>query len=472
MNYKEALSYIYSFTDYERGSKYQRDRNENMPRTAALLKLLGNPHRVYTNTLIAGTKGKGSTAAFIERVLREAGIRAGLYTQPDLHTFRERIRVNGHLISEEQVAALIPDIQAAVEQVQASEQFGPFITYEIGTALAFYYFVRQRVQHAVVEVGLGGRLDATNLTHPLVSVITSISYDHMEVLGDTLAKIATEKAGIIKTKGTVVTSAQSLEALLAISAIAQQRHAHLMRVGPLEDDPAQSGVDSGQLPPTSYRYQIQRQSETDQHLTVWTPERKYDDLIIPLLGRHQAENAAAALATLETLRQRGIQWSEHDLREGFHAVHWPARIEIVGQRPAIIVDGAHNADSMSKLIQTLRSTFSFQRLVIVLGVVRSKDLAGIVHSIADVDHVILTRMNNPRAVDLDTLEALFAEQAPHVTTHKYEHSEDAMNFARELANPSDLICATGSLYLAGEVLRWAAAHGATNAASEIEGVDH
>ncbi len=472
MNYKEALSYIYSFTDYERGSKYQRDRNENMPRTASLLKLLGNPHLAYTNTLIAGTKGKGSTAACIERVLREAGIRTGLYTQPDLHTFRERMRVNGRLISEEQVGALIPDIQAAVEQVQASKQFGPFITYEIGTALAFYYFARQQVQHAVVEVGLGGRLDATNLTHPLVSVITSISYDHMEVLGDTLTKIATEKAGIIKTRGTVVTSAQSLEALLAISAIARQRQAHLVRVGPLEGDPAQAGVDSGQLPPVSYRYQIRQQSEMDQHFTVWTPAGKYDDLVIPLLGRHQAENATAALATLEMLRQRGIQWSEHDLREGFHAVHWPARIEIVGQQPAIVVDGAHNADSMSKLMQTLRSTFSFQRLIVVLGVVRSKDLAGIIHALSDVDHVILTRMNNPRAVDLDTLEALFAEHAPTVTTYKYEHSEDAMNFARELARPRDLICATGSLYLAGEVLRWAAAHGAANAASEIEGVDH
>src|SRR5947207_3377579 len=160
MNYQEALAYIYSFTDFERGDKYVRDRNENLPRESSLLALLGNPHVRYSSTHIAGTKGKGSTAALIESVLRLAGVRTGLYTQPDLHTFRERIRVSGRLISEEEVAALIPEIRAAVEAVEARYDFGPFITYEVGTALAFLAFSRQQVQHAVVEVGLGGRLDA------------------------------------------------------------------------------------------------------------------------------------------------------------------------------------------------------------------------------------------------------------------------------------------------------------------------
>src|SRR5215469_8058149 len=248
MNYQEALSYIYSFTDYERGGKYSRKNDENIQREAALLELLGNPHYQYSNTLIAGTKGKGSTSAYIERVLREAGIRTGLYTQPDLHTFRERIRVNGALIPENEVAQLIPEIRVAVEQVQSREIFEPFITYEIGTTLALLYFARQQVRHAVVEVGLGGRLDATNVTQPIVSVITSISYDHMEVLGDTLAKIATEKAGIIKPNGIVVTSAQPPEALLAIADIAQQRQARMIRIGPEGIDPAQTAVDEGYLP--------------------------------------------------------------------------------------------------------------------------------------------------------------------------------------------------------------------------------
>lgn len=200
MNYAESLAYLYSLSDFERGGVFTRSPEENLPREERLLEALGNPHLCYSNTLIAGTKGKGSTAAFIERVLREAGLRTGMYTQPDLHTFRERIRVNGHLISEDETAQLLTEIRAAAERVQATGEFGPFITYEIATALALLYFCRRQVQHAVVEVGLGGRLDATNVTRPLVSVITSISYDHMQILGNTLTAIATEKGWHYQTK--------------------------------------------------------------------------------------------------------------------------------------------------------------------------------------------------------------------------------------------------------------------------------
>jgi dihydrofolate synthase/folylpolyglutamate synthase len=472
VNYQEALAYIYGFTDYERGGKYTRDRNENLLRISALLELLGHPHHCYTNTLIAGTKGKGSTAALIESVLRAAGVRTGLYTQPDLHTFRERSRVNGQLISEEEVGLLVPEIRAAVEQLQAQQKFEPFITYEIGTALALLYFARQHVQHAVVEVGLGGRLDATNITHPLVSVITSISYDHMNILGDTLAKIATEKAGIIKQDGVVVTSAQSPEALLAIAAIARQRNARMIRVGPAQHDPAQSEVDAGDLPALSYRYHIQSQSEAGECFAVSTPEHAYTDLVIPLLGAHQVENAAVALATLEELRTQGIAWDEDALRRGLASVHWPARIQVVSHEPTIVVDGAHNADSMQKLLDTLRSTFKPRRLIVVLGVNKDKDLARMIKTLSDIDSVVLTRADNPRACQVEDLRALFAEHAPRVTTYTEALSNHALNRARSLAEHDDLVVATGSLYLAGEALRWAADHGDKQAASEIEGVDH
>ncbi|HEX4205663.1 MAG TPA: folylpolyglutamate synthase/dihydrofolate synthase family protein [Ktedonobacteraceae bacterium] len=472
MDYKEALSYIYSFTDYERGGVYKRDRNENMPRTASLLALLDNPHLAYSNTLVAGTKGKGSTSALIERVVREAGLKTGLYTQPDLHTFRERMRVNGQLISEQEVAELIPTVRRAVDQVLAQHDFGPFITYEIGTALAFSYFAHQHVQHTVVEVGVGGRLDATNLTQPLVSVITSISYDHMEVLGDTLTKIATEKAGIIKPDGIVVTSAQSPEALLAIAKVAGERHARLLRVGPVDNDPAQSEVDAGLLPPLSYRYREQWHTERGQGFSVQTPKRVYTNLEIPLVGAYQVENATAALATLEMLRTRGIEWDEAALRRGFQAVRWPARIEVVGHDPTMIVDGAHNADSMQKLMQALRSSFQFRRLLVVLGVKRSKDLSGMMRELAAADTVILTKMHNPMAADLEDLAKVLREYAPEVKVEMREESTKALDLARQLASPKDLICATGSLYLAAEALRWAASHGAQNAADEIEGVDH
>src|SRR5690348_8976530 len=170
MNYQEAIAYLYSLSDFERGGPFSHEPEKNLPREARLLAAVGNPQQSYSCTLIAGTKGKGSTAACIERVLREAGLRTGLYTQPDLHTFRERMRVNGKLISEEEVAALV----AAVEQIERLHEFGPYITYEVATALALLYFARQHIDHAVLEVGLGGRLDATNVTQPLVSVIASI----------------------------------------------------------------------------------------------------------------------------------------------------------------------------------------------------------------------------------------------------------------------------------------------------------
>jgi dihydrofolate synthase / folylpolyglutamate synthase len=472
MNYQEALAYLYSLSDFERGGPYTRNREENLARESRLLELLGNPQNNYTCTLIAGTKGKGSTAAYIERVLREAGLRTGLYTQPDLHTFRERMRVNGQLISEQEVAALVHEVRAAAEDMLARHEFGPLNTYQVATALAFLFFSRKQVDHAVLEVGLGGRLDATNVTHPLVSVITSISYDHMQILGNTLAQIAGEKAGIIKPGGVVVTSAQASEALRVIAAVSQRQHARMIRVGSADFDPAQAEVESGLLPAPGYRYRLEKRSEERQYFTVWTPERMYIGLGIPLAGQHQLENATAALAALEMLRQQGISWDERALRDGLRLVRWPARIEVVGHNPTIVVDGAHNADSMEKLMQTLHSSFPMHRLLVVLSPNNDKDLVGIVRALADIDSVVLTRMKNPRAATIEQMQALFAEYAPHVEVHTTSDSNAAMDLALDLAESDDLICATGSLYLAAEVLRWAAARGDKIAAETIEGVDH
>jgi dihydrofolate synthase/folylpolyglutamate synthase len=474
VNYQEALAYLYSLSNFERGGPFTRNPEENLPRESRLLEALGNPQLSYTKTLIAGTKGKGSTAAYIERVLREAGVRTGLYTQPDLHTFRERIRVKGRLISEAEVAELTPIIRTAAGAIQQRQEFGPFIfiTYEIATALALYYFHRQHVQHAVLEVGLGGRLDATNVTHPLVSVIASISYDHMQILGETLTEIATEKAGIIKQDGVVVTSARFPEALLAIAAVCQRQHARMIRIGAANGDPAQAEVELGRLPALSYRYQLEERTEEHQRFTAWTPERMYTSLEIPLAGQHQLENATLALATLEVLRNQGISWDEQALREGMRNVRWPARIDVVEHNPTIVVDGAHNADSMEKLLLALHDSFALHRLIVVLSLARDKDLAGVARALAHVDVVILTRMVNPRAATIEGMQEAFAEHAPHVELYTTQDSRSAMNLALGLAGSSDLICATGSLYLAGEVLRWAASRGDTVAAASIEGVDH
>lgn len=475
MNYSEALDYIYGLTDFERSGKFRNDREQHVLREGRLLHDLGDPHRAYSCTLIAGTKGKGSTSACVESVLRAAGVRTGLFTQPDLHTFRERIRVRGRLISEEEVVNLLPEVRAAVEQIDREHIFNPFIPYEVTAALALLYFQRQAVQHAVLEVGIGGRLDATNVTQPLVSVIASISYDHMHVLGNTLAKIATEKAGIIKEGRVVVTSAQSPEALLVIARVAQERRARLVRVGSAEGDPAQAEVDAGLLPALSYRYQSVIKRVEGQIFNVETPQGDYEGLEIPLLGLHQLENATLALATLEALRASGrseCAWDEADLRQGLREVRWSARLEIVGQRPTLVVDGAHNADSIEKLIKTIRDLFSFRRLLVVLGTNADKDLPGMITALAGIDHVILTRARNPRSATLARMHDLFGQLAPEVQISSVEESEEAMDLACRLASPDDLICATGSLYLAAEVLRWAAAHGNTRVAASIEGVDH
>jgi len=472
MNYQESLAYLYSLSDFERTGHYTRNPEENLPREAYLLAQLGYPQQSYACTLIAGTKGKGSTAAFIEQVLRMAGLRTGLYTQPDLHTFRERIRVDGRLISENEMSELLTEIRSVVVRIQQEQKFGPFITYEVATALALLYFSRQSVQHAVLEVGLGGRLDATNVTEPLVSVITSISYDHMQILGNTLTSIATEKAGIVKPGGLVVTSAQSPEALLAIAAVCHNQHANLVRIGPSADDLAIAEVSAGQLPAPSYTYRLEKRTEELQTFTIWAPEHTYERLEIPLAGDHQLENATAALATLELLHNKGIAWDETVLRAGFQAVHWPARIEVIGHAPTVVVDGAHNADSMQKLLQALRTSFTGERLIVILSTNHDKDLVGIVRALAGINIVILTRMVNPRAATIEQLKSVFVEHAPNVRLYTAPTSSQAMDLALDLANDNDLVCATGSLYFAAEVLRWSASRGNKLIASAIEGVDH
>ena len=234
LSYGEALAWLYGFSDTERTGKFtgkfSRDREDNIARMRALLSFLDDPQRTYSVTHIAGTKGKGSTAALLASILRAAGIATGLYTQPDLHTFRERIQLDGRIISEAEVARLVPIVRAATEALDPA--LGSLITYDVGTALAFLAFREAGMRHAVVEVGLGGRLDATNVVDPMATAITSISYDHMEVLGHTLAEIAREKAGIIKHGIPILTSARAPEALEVIARIAAERDAPLMRIGP------------------------------------------------------------------------------------------------------------------------------------------------------------------------------------------------------------------------------------------------
>ncbi len=246
----------------------------------------------------------------------------------------------------------------------------------------------------------------------------------------------------------------------------------MVRIGPLDEDSAQAEVNAGRLPALAYQYQVLEQSEDGQRFRVQTPEGVYEDLFTPLLGVHQIENATVAIATLEMLRLRGIDWSEQALRKGIERVHWPARMQVVGHSPTIVVDGAHNGDSLQKLLATLRATFTYHRLIVVLGINKDKDLVRMIEALAGIDEVVLTHANNPRAVSASALQELFTEYAPGVVVRVAESSNEALDMAFASADAGDAICVTGSLYLAAEGLRWAAARGDVTSAADIQGIDH
>jgi dihydrofolate synthase/folylpolyglutamate synthase len=429
MNYQEALDYILSFADYER-----------LPRSALvwdlrrierLLERLGNPQDAARSVHIAGTKGKGSTAAMIASMLTQAGYGVGLYTSPHLFSFTERIQADGQPIAEDVFARLTGSLKPEVEVVNLGD-LGELTTFEILTALAFAYFWEVRVDYQVLETGLGGRLDATNVVRPEVCVITSISFDHMDVLGDTLAKIATEKAGIIKPGSSVVCSPQFPEVMEVIERTCRERGVRLVRVG---TEVAWHEVDA---------------SPDGQSFHLKGLEREYD-LSMPLLGGHQLENAATAVAAVETLAGMGAKVSPESIAAGLKQVHWPGRLQVLRREPWVIVDCAHNAYSVKRLGEALRRYFSYDRIILVLGVSSDKDVAGIVAEAAYLTgEVIITRSRNPRAVESKVLANEFSKWG--IVPRMAESVAAAMKLALAEARTGDLICAAGSVFVIAEAM--------------------
>ncbi|HLV97711.1 MAG TPA: folylpolyglutamate synthase/dihydrofolate synthase family protein [Ktedonobacterales bacterium] len=436
----ETTRWLSTFHDSERGGQFVADGEGSLNRERALLARLGNPQRAYTITHIAGTKGKGSTSAMLAAMLHAAGMRTGLYTQPDLHTWHERIRLNEQTITEAEALHFLPPLKDALARLDA----GSYLTYEVVTALALLAFQDAHVEQAVIEVGLGGRLDATNVVEPAVTVITSISYDHMAFLGPTLADIAREKGGIIKPGIPLVCSAQAPEAVEVLTRICAERGAPLLRVGP-------AGT-----PGCAYQYQPLTAESDRQWGDIQTPQRTYRNLELRLLGTHQLENATAAIAAAEQLQQAGASIDEAAIRQGLQAVNWPGRLQVIGQQPWVVVDGTHNADSFAKLFAALRRHFPFKRLLLVVGVMADKDLAGIVSEIAQagVDEVFVTPLDHPRSAQPDRIAKLLEAQLPLIDIHTDPNSAEALAHAKAAAWPLDLICVAGSVALAGEALRW------------------
>jgi len=435
MDYQAALKYILSFTDFERspGVVYSA-ANFDLRRMEELLERLGNPHLRVRSIQVAGTKGKGSTAAMIASALSAAGYCAGFYTSPHLHTFRERISIDGRNITEDEFTAITERLKPEVDAVNLRRAHGDLTTFEVLTAMAFTYFSDKAVDFQVLEVGLGGRLDATNVVKSEVCVITSISFDHVEILGHTLAQIAGEKAGIIKPGATVVTSPQQQEAMGKIEEACRQNGARLIAVG--------RDVTWHKIAADMNR----------QSLTIRGQRDSYD-LTIPLLGEHQLENAASAVAALEALASRGVIIPRQSIVGGLAKVHWPGRLEVLSRKPLFIVDGAHNADSARRLREALKQYFDFERMILVIGVSSDKDMAGIVSELAPLATLaIATCSRHPRALQPSLLVEHLASSG--VATELTESVAAAVSRALALAGPRDLICATGSLFVAAEAIQY------------------
>ena len=419
MNYRDTLAYIYSYTNYERkGLPKYTMTNYDLARIETLLARLGNPHREFKSLLIAGTKGKGSTAAFCESMIRAAGYRTGLYVSPHLHTFRERIQIGGQPISEADVVRLIQELRPHLEKIPGLTAF------EVITAIAFQAFAEANVELAVLEVGLGGRLDATNVSDPVVAVITSISYDHTQLLGDTLSLIAREKAGIIRPGALVISAPQVPEAMTMIEAVCQGRHAELIVVG--EDE---------------YRWQPGRATMRGQSFDLLG--ERYS---IPLLGRHQLANAITAWAAIDGLEGRaGVSVPLSARREGLGNTHWPGRLEILGHKPYVVVDSAHNGDSANKLRRAFHDFFPGHRVILVFGASADHPFDDALGELLPVaDQTFITRSRHPRAAAPEVLNQTVAglgyqaSIAPDVPR--------ALDAALESAVSNDLVCCTGSIF--------------------------
>lgn len=436
MDYQEALSWIMSFWELGRPKEEKALRHLKVPRMRRLLALLGSPHRKYPAVLVAGTKGKGSTVAFVAEGLRAAGFRVGRYTQPHLVDWRERTWVDGRWIDQEAVADLVSRVKPAVEALHAeSPDLGAVTTYEVGTALTLSHFADQRVDVAVLEIGVGGRLDALNAVEPVLSAVTSISLDHTDVLGETLREIATEKAGIMRPGKPVVVAPQPLEAEITLRQVAAEKGATLYRVGRepgdrdwwWTEDPARRTID------------------------IHGPWGELRGVRVALLGDHQRDNATVAVASLQLLREQGFRVPDEAIHRGLAGVEWPGRVQRLQSSPLVVVDAAHNRESARRFLETIRKEFWYRRLILVFGASADKDIPGMAAELGPAaDELVVTGSGHRRAAGLDRLAAEFS---PYGRVRQEAEPADAFRQALMLAHRDDLVLVTGSVFLAGRAIQ-------------------
>jgi dihydrofolate synthase/folylpolyglutamate synthase len=427
---QQARAFWYGLIDYERRSPAPGDLKLDRMRT--LLARLGNPQDRLRLVHIAGTKGKGSTSAMLAAVFRQAGYATGLFTSPHLCRVEERFQVDGRSISEPELTALLDEVW------RAGRSLAGLTFFEVATAVGFLHFVRRRCQAAVIEVGLGGRFDSTNVCRPALAVIASISFDHTRQLGNRLALIAREKAGIVKPGRPTLSGATAAEARAVIAAVCRQRGSRLRELGVdfhFEAEPGQVTAAGLRRP----------------RLRVTTWRRTWPTLELNLLGAHQAANAAVAVACVEELRQQGWHLPDSAVAAGLAGVTWPARMEVIGRRPWVVLDCAHNVASAEAVVETLGAFPPGRRLLLFAGS-SDKDLAGMFRVLAPhFSEAFLTRYgDNPRGAAPEELLTLWNEAGGGAAT-LLPTPVAAWTAAQAQAGPEDLVCITGSVFLAGEL---------------------
>ncbi len=414
--YRDCLKFLYSLQKY--GIKFGLSCTEN------ILSKMGNPHLGKNYIHIAGTNGKGSVANFIVSILKEAGYKVGLYTSPHLVRFTERIQINFQEISQKEVIELVNDLNRAI----APEE--PPTFFEAVTAMALNYFAKKQTDISVIEVGMGGRLDATNIITPLISIITQISYDHQQFLGKSLMEIGYEKAGIIKDGVPVVTGIEHLEVLGLIKSICEERQSKLFCLG--KD------------------FVVKIKNGTFEYKGLYGD---LYDLKISLKGKHQYKNAALALASIELLIKKGWDIKPSHISKGLESVKWPGRLQIISNNPLIVLDGAHNPEAMKMLCESLEKEFKHERLIVVLGIMSDKDIKTMLKEIVPkADQVIFTSPKYERSADPRLLLEL--SKGFNVKMEAITPLPAAIDKAISIASNKDLILICGSLFTVGEALSY------------------
>jgi len=433
-SYKEAIEYLFARTDYEKQERLRYNTDTfNLTRMEKLLSLLGNPHRKIPTAHIAGTKGKGSTAAMLAKMLEANDYKVGLYTSPHLVDLRERIVVNSKMISEKEMHGLLNRVHGPVEKMSKTD---PPTFFEILTALAFLHFADMQVDIGVIEAGLGGRLDSTNVIKPKVVGITSLSIDHQHLLGQTIDSIAKEKAGVFKAGVPVVTVQQEPTAMRVLKSAAEAAQAPLSVTG--------GDIDF------SHRFETSREEGPHTRVCLTTPTSKFEHLRVPLHGMHQAINCGLALAMLDKLKTSGYEIDNEKVSQGLGKVSLPGRMEMICEDPRIMIDAAHNAASIQALVHAVGQNIPYDSMVVIFGCNTDKDVRGMLYNLQfGADKVVFTRSNSPKAMSPQALAEMYTEMCGKMCQTALSLGE-ALRLARSAVSKEDLILITGSFYLIGQ----------------------